>query len=64
MPTKKSGTVKETNPIDAYRKRKLRILKRDFRITLSQEDLDHAETLKSETQIDQFVLAMLNKYWG
>ena len=55
---------KKDNSIDAYRKRRLRILKRDFRITITAEELAHAETLTTETQIDQFCLGMINKYWG
>jgi hypothetical protein len=50
-------------PLEAYRKRKLRILERDFRIKITAEELKHAETLTSEIQIDQFCLGMINKYW-
>lgn len=50
--------------IKAYRKYKLKMLKRDFRITINEEELAHAETLTTETQLDQFCLAMINKYWG
>lgn len=52
------------SPADVYRKAKLKILKRDFRISLTEEELAHAETLTTEVQIDQFCLGMINKYWG
>lgn len=50
--------------INAYRKYKLKILKRDFRITITEEEAARAETLTTETQLDQFFLGMVNKYWG
>lgn len=56
--------AKKDNTIDSYRKRKLKILKRDFRITINEEELAHANTLTTEMQIDQFCLGMINKYWG
>lgn len=49
--------------LKAYRKMKLKALKSDFRITLNEEELQHAETLTTEIQIDQFCISMLNKYW-
>lgn len=51
-------------PVDQYLKRKLKILKRDFKITITEEESAHASTLTTETQIDQFCLGMINKYWG
>lgn len=50
--------------LKAYRKMKLRALKNDFRITLTDEELKRAEKLTTEIQIDQFCLGMINKYWG
>lgn len=57
-------SARKDNSIDAYRKFKLKILKRDFRISITEEELTRAETLTTETQIDQFFLGMINKYWG
>lgn len=51
-------------PLDTYRKEKLKALHRDFRITITDEEKRHAETLKTETQVDQFCITMLNKYWS
>jgi hypothetical protein len=50
--------------LKAYRNLKLKWLKNDFCIKLTEEELKHAETLTSEIQIDQFCLGMMNKYWG
>lgn len=55
---------KQDNSVNAYRKFKLKILKRDFRITITEEEAKYAETLTTEMQIDQFFLCMINKYWG
>ena len=61
----KTGAIKnQPASIKAYRKYKLKMLSRDFRITITKEELAHAETLTTETQIDQFCLGMINKYWG
>ena len=57
-------TKKQDNSVNAYRKFKLKILKRDFRITITEEEKTYAEALTTETQIDQFFLGMINKYWG
>ena len=51
-------------PLETYKKNKLKILKRDFRITLTDEELERIKSLKTEVQIDQFCLGILNKYWG
>lgn len=47
-----------------YKKRKLKMLRRDFRISLTEEELAHADTLTTEVQVDQFCLGILNKRWG
>ena len=49
--------------IKEYRKMKLKILQRDFRVKLTDEEIAHAETLTTETQIDQFCLGILNQRW-
>lgn len=50
--------------INAYRKYKLRILRRDFCIRINEDEQKHAESLQTETQVDQFFISMINKYWG
>lgn len=56
--------VKKDRSVDAYRKFKLKILKRDFCVHITEEERLYAETLETEAQIDQFFLGMINKYWG
>ena len=46
-----------------YRKMKLKMLTRDFRVKLTDEDIAHANTLTTEAQIDQFFISMLNNRW-
>lgn len=61
----KSGThLHKSMTLKAYRKMKLKILKRDFCVYLTEEELAHADTLTTKTQIDQFCIGMLDKYWG
>ena len=55
---------RKDNSVNAYRKFKLKILKRDFRITITSEEAKYAETLTTESRIDQFFFGMINKYWG
>lgn len=57
------GYAPVQTPLDTYRKNKLKILHRDFRITITDEERKRAETLQTEAQIDQFCIAMMNKYW-
>lgn len=53
-----------TMSLKQYRKYKLKILKRDFMVELTEEEKAHAETLKTEAAIDQFCMGILNKRWG
>lgn len=57
------GTAKKTS-IDTYRDKILKMLQSHHKIKLSKEDIEHANTLKTEAKIDQFYVNMLNKYWG
>lgn len=57
------ATAKKTS-IETYRDKILNILQSHHKIKLAKEDIAHANTLKTETKIDQFYVSMLNKYWG
>ena len=46
-----------------YKKMKLRMLRRDFCIKLTDEDLEHYDTLDTETKVDQFCVTILNREW-
>ena len=52
-----------TNNINTYRKAKLKILKRDFYIYLTPEELEHANSLKTEIEIDNFFISAINRHW-
>lgn len=47
-----------------YKKYKLHMLQVDFCINLTAEELERYNTLKTESQIDQFCLGVLNNRWG
>ena len=47
----------------SYKKMKLRMLQRDFCIKLTDEELEHANTLTTEAQVDQFCITILNNRW-
>ena len=53
---------KFTTP-EQYAKAKVKILKRDFRITPTAEELDHIKTLKTEIAIDNAILGIINRHW-
>ena len=46
-----------------YKKMKLKMLRRDFCIPLTDEELARYNTLTTEIQVDQFCLGMINKRW-
>ena len=48
----------------SYKKMKLKMLRRDFCIMLTDEELERAESLQSEIQVDQFCLGILNGRWS
>ena len=47
----------------SYKKMKLKMLKRDFFIVLTDEERKHAESLQNEIQVDQFCISVLNSRW-
>ena len=47
--------------INTYRKAKLKILKRDFYIKLTPEELAHANSLKTEIEIDNFFISAIKR---
>ena len=60
----RTSTKPRNMSLKAYRKMKLKMLKNDFCIKLTDEELDHAESLKTEIQIDQFCIGVINKRWN
>lgn len=47
-----------------YKKRKLKELRRDFKVTLTEEELARADALTTEVQVDQLCIGILNNRWG
>ena len=62
-PSTYTAGVPVTNNIDSYRKAKLKILKRDFYIKLTPEEIAHADNLKSEIEVDNFFISAINRHW-
>ena len=52
-----------TMSFKTYKKMKLKMLRRDFCILLTDDELAHFDTLTTEIQVDQFCLGILNNRW-
>jgi hypothetical protein len=50
--------------LSTYRKEKLRMLQKDFCIKLTPQEIDYANSLTTEIQLDQFCLSVINQRWG
>lgn len=48
---------------EKYVKDKLRILKRDFCIEATYEEVSHLKTLTTQTSIDNAILSIINRHW-
>ena len=48
-------------PLDKYIKAKLTILSRDFAIVLSESEIKHLKSLKSDIQVDNYAHDLINK---
>lgn len=49
--------------VDAYRKYKMRMLNRDFCIGLTEEEVEHFNSLQTEDTIDRYFRTLLNDRW-
>lgn len=56
--------VPQNASLEKYCEAKLEILGRDFKITLTEEEIAYAHTLKTEIQIEQFCLGIIDKRWS
>ena len=52
-----SNLKQHTMSLEAYKKKKKRMLTKDFRIKLTKEEQEHLMELKNEIQVDQFFLS-------
>lgn len=46
-----------------YRKMKTKMLEKDFKITLTDEDIAYSETLTTDIKLDQWALGIINQRW-
>lgn len=60
----RTAAVPRKVSLKEYRKMKIKMLKKDFCINLTDEEIAHANTLKTEAALDQFCLGILNNRWG
>lgn len=49
--------------LEKFCEAKLQILSRDFKINLTEEEIAYAHTLKTEVQVEQFCLGIINDRW-
>lgn len=61
---KDSVFVKRKMSIKEYRKMKIKMLKNDFLIKLSDEEIAYVETLTTEVKLDQWALSIINSRWS
>ena len=49
--------------VDSYRNYKMRMLNRDFCIGLTDEEVEHFNSLQTEDTIDRYFRKLLNDHW-
>lgn len=55
---------KSVESIGTYRKRKIKIMERDFCIKLTQAEIDHINELPTAGAVDAYCIDILNDRWG
>lgn len=60
---KKAAGFQRQMSFKTYKKMKLRMLRRDFCINLTEEELARYNTLDTEIKVDQFCVTVLNNRW-
>ena len=50
--------------VEVYRERKIEMMKNDFLIDLTPEEIRHIKTLKTEYTIDHYCREILHDRWG
>lgn len=50
-------------PISEYRKAKLKLLHRDFKIDVTTEEENHLNSLESEIAIDRYCRTIISNHW-
>jgi len=54
--------TKKTN-IKTYRKQKIRMLEKEFMVTLTPEEKEHFEILDNEIALDRYARSILKERW-
>lgn len=62
--SKQAAQFQRTVSFKTYKKMKLKMLRRDFCILLTDDELARFNALTTEIQVDQFCLGILNNRWG
>lgn len=52
-----------TMEMKRYKKMKIRMLTEDFRLKLTEEEINHFNELTSEISIDRYAKELMNKRW-
>ena len=47
--------------LETYKKRKLSMLQKQFKLKLTKEDVEHMNSLLNEIQVDNFTKKLLNR---
>ena len=55
--------IPEFTTIEEFVDKKIEMLREDFRIRLSLDDVAHLKSLNTENQVNAAVKAIINKYW-
>ena len=56
--------MKKDIPIDEYRKMKMKMLRRDFGVIATQEEVERMNSLKTTIAIDRYFHTILDNHWG
>ena len=59
-----TGYGAKTMSIKTYRKMKIKMLERDFKIPLNKEEKDHINALETEAAIDRYARTILLNHWN
>lgn len=55
--------TKGTN-IKTYRRQKIKMLEKEFMLTLTTEEKNHFNELETEAAIDRYARTLLSKHWA
>jgi hypothetical protein len=50
-------------PISEYRKAKLKLLRKEFRIDVTDEEENHLNTLETQFSVDRYCRTIIDNHW-